>query len=194
MTVVLRGKSVHCQDRDSRGRPQIFTWSTALRKSDKSSYNVAGLSSNCTQLYCQNETKICVVQIGEAEKELTPQTFRTILNIEFVKKPKSGPSPDGKLTFCRQDSSEFISQTALSDNFVVIVTRKRLLVRKTISGNHVDERTHGGWEPSALAVYEKEIYLVIALGQRKTYQGIVTGRILFHTYIKGQGSENFCKS
>ena len=170
------------------GQPNFCSYESALRGSEKSSYLTAGLSNDCTQLYCQNETEVCVVEIGNAS---SPPIFRTVFYFKLVKKLSHRIDPKGTMTIAQQNKYETIRRAALSDRFLIIATTYRLLIIITASGILFDTKVHGDWENSALAIYEKEIYLIIVLGQhRRNSNGQREGQIKFLTYVNGDRSEN----
>ena len=79
---------------------------------------------------------------------------------------------------------------ALSKSFLVIVTSSRLLISRTTSATLVDARAHGEWESSALAIYERGVYLVIILGRHRRYStGQIKGQIVIFKYMIGRGLE-----
>ncbi len=175
-----------------KGQPKSLSYSFALRGSGKSSYDIAGLSNNCQQVLCQNETEICVFQFDDVGLQLTSLNFRKILEFELVgtDKTRSEEKGMGRLIVVRQNKEELIRHATLSERFLAITTSSRLLVLKTASATLFDEGTHGEWDSSALTIFEKGVYLIVVLGRaRRLRTGQFEGQITIFTYIIGRGFE-----
>lgn len=129
------------------------------------SFRSAGLSSDCKHVFLHSDKEICVV------------------NIESLAVPYVCPlSPKVK--------GDAIHSAALSERFLVTLTRKNMTIFHIATAIEIDAVPHGNWIPSGLVIREKGVYLVIALGLYQAHPANrYEGQIKLLKYTIGRGLE-----
>ena len=108
------------------------------------SYHSSGVSIDCNHAFFYNDTEISVYDLRELETNLKSPSL-----VKFKKHFKN----------------EGIRNVALSQTFLLVATSKYMLTIDITKDLVIDTIEHTDWDPSGLASYETDTYLVVLLGQ-----------------------------
>ncbi|KAL8951014.1 MAG: hypothetical protein Q9222_002990 [Ikaeria aurantiellina] len=137
-------------------------------------YAHAGLSTDCTMAFFHTSTKVAVYRVTTGDRPRRHEGL--IMDPEYEKK-----SP--------------IVDVVLSDAILAVSTRSVLELHQIRSRVpqpwNKKEIRHGDWEPSGIAICERSMEVVIAVGHRLgTMQGYCEGRIVLYRLGFAHGESN----
>lgn len=148
------------------------TFSLRSVRKFSSKYHSAGLFDSCQHAFFNSDSEISVYHLGDLRTKTTSPSFSRI----FTRQYRNG---------------EIIRNVSSSQEFIIIVTNKRLLVFKIDADVLINTILHGDWDPSGLACHQSKTHMVIFLGQcQRNETNKYNGQIRVYRYrLEGQASK-----
>ncbi|KAL8796523.1 MAG: hypothetical protein Q9195_001197 [Heterodermia aff. obscurata] len=128
---------------------------------------IAGISRDCKHILFHDEKRVTVLETSLVLQSAPGQDVR-VSQIPY--------------SYVEGRREAMIERVALSGRWLAISTSQELIIcQMRTQASRAPEmlrRSHGKWEPTGLALYERDAQLLLVLGQRKHEGGSFQGRVL----------------